>query len=132
MDQLSIIGALGALVVCLAIGSLGTMTASWYGDEKMGFTSPSREEAQDVERNKETKNLRAILNGDPMDVNSASASELELLPGIGPKLARRIIDDRTKNGPFTVLDDLLRVRGIGPQKLHRILPILMVHKSNTP
>jgi hypothetical protein len=50
----------------------------------------------------------------PIDVDRASASELEALPRVGPTLARRIVDDRDADGPFGSLEGLQRVRGIGP------------------
>lgn len=50
----------------------------------------------------------------PVDVESASAKELERLPRIGPSLARRIVADRAERGPFGDLQGLQRVRGIGP------------------
>jgi competence protein ComEA len=56
-----------------------------------------------------------------VDVNLASAPELELLPGIGPSLAQKIIDYRETNGPFRAPDDLLQVSGIGPAKLEALL-----------
>jgi competence protein ComEA len=48
-----------------------------------------------------------------LDINRATAAELEALPGIGPVLARRIVEDREANGPFASVDDLDRVEGIG-------------------
>jgi competence protein ComEA len=50
-------------------------------------------------------------------INTASAAELELLPGIGPSLAKAIIEYRTAHGPFMALDELVEVPGIGPAKL---------------
>lgn len=55
-----------------------------------------------------------------VDLNTAEAWELELLPGIGPKLALRIIEYRDRHGPFRSPDDLLKVNGIGPKKLAAI------------
>lgn len=48
-----------------------------------------------------------------INVNTATASELDALPGIGPVLADRIVADRDANGPYTSLDDLARVSGVG-------------------
>ncbi len=48
----------------------------------------------------------------PVDINSASAAELDGLPGIGPVLAQRIVDHRTEHGPFTAVQDLAEVQGI--------------------
>jgi competence ComEA-like helix-hairpin-helix protein len=55
-----------------------------------------------------------------LDVDAASAEELERLPGIGPALAARIVAERAARGPFGGPDGLLRVPGIGPKTLARI------------
>ncbi len=52
-----------------------------------------------------------------IDLNSASASDLESLPGVGPVLAERIVAFRTERGPFLTVEDLLDVPGIGESKL---------------
>ncbi|MBI3010461.1 MAG: helix-hairpin-helix domain-containing protein, partial [Candidatus Omnitrophica bacterium] len=55
-----------------------------------------------------------------IDLNAASAAELERLPGLGPRLAARIIAERDVHGPFYRVEDLLRVSGIGPKLLERL------------
>ena len=55
-----------------------------------------------------------------VDINRATAEELESLPGIGPKTAEAIIQYRDSNGPFKCVEDLLSVKGIGPKKLEKI------------
>ncbi len=62
--------------------------------------------------------------GGPIHLNRASASELERLPGIGPALALRIVEHRERQGPFSTLDGLLDVPGIGPATLDRLRPHL--------
>jgi competence protein ComEA len=52
----------------------------------------------------------------PININRANASDLDSLDGIGPVIAKRIIAYRTTNGPFLVLEDLLKVSGIGDAK----------------
>lgn len=59
-----------------------------------------------------------------VDVNAADLPELTQLPGIGPKLAQRIVDSRESDGPFIENDDLLRVRGIGRKTLDKLHPYL--------
>ena len=56
----------------------------------------------------------------PVDVNTADVSQLQQLPGIGPALAERIVADRTANGPFTSLDELTRVDGIGEKTVEAL------------
>jgi competence protein ComEA len=55
-----------------------------------------------------------LAPGERVDVDRATAVELERLPRVGPALARRIVDDREANGPFGSLDGLGRVSGVGP------------------
>lgn len=57
-----------------------------------------------------------------IDLNRANAAELDCLPGIGPVLARRIIDYRTRHGRFSRCEELLAVPGIGPRLLERVRP----------
>lgn len=66
-----------------------------------------------------------------MNPNTATAGELQLLPGIGPALAARIIADRA-NGPYNSSADLQRVSGIGPIISSRIAPSLSYHASDAP
>lgn len=61
-----------------------------------------------------------------LDVNRATLTQLIVLPGIGPALAARIVDYRETVGPFSREDDLVRVKGIGPAKLERIRPLIVV------
>ena len=58
--------------------------------------------------------------GGVVRINSASAEELETLPGVGPTMAQRIIDFREETGPFTSMEDLDLVSGIGPAMLEQL------------
>ena len=61
----------------------------------------------------------AITNG-KLNINIATAEDLEMLPGIGEALAQRIIEYRLQYGPFKTTEELLKVKGIGPSKLDAI------------
>ena len=61
----------------------------------------------------------ASLSG-PVNINTASIEEFDALPGIGPAIAKRIVDYRREHGPFTKVDDLLSVKGVGAKLLGRI------------
>ena len=60
----------------------------------------------------------------PMELNSASAGELEKLPSIGPKTAARIVEYRRQHGDFAAVEELVRVRGIGTRTLEKLRPLL--------
>ncbi len=60
---------------------------------------------------------RPLLPGERLDVDRASAQELERLPRVGPQLARRIVDERDAHGSFGSLEGLKRVSGVGPGTL---------------
>ncbi len=61
-------------------------------------------------------------SGGLVNINAADADALMELPGVGEATARAIIESREQLGPFTSVDDLLRVNGIGEKKLERIRP----------
>ena len=67
-------------------------------------------------QNGAAKRLSRVVN-----INSASATELETLPGVGPAIAARIVVERARK-PFTSVQDVDRVNGIGPKKLQQIAP----------
>lgn len=66
-----------------------------------------------------------------LDINDASAEELTELPGIGEKLAGKIVDYRNTYGPFTSEEDLLEVSGIGPEKLEQIRPYIRLRNRQS-
>ncbi len=64
----------------------------------------------------------AYTIGRPLRIEEARESDLLLLPGIGPVRAKSIIEYRTKNRHITSCQDLIKVKGIGPKTLDKILP----------
>lgn len=89
------LAALGVLLACLAIASLGR-------------------ERRDVAVTGAPISRGQPRAAGPLDLNTASAAELETLPRIGPALAERIVRYREEHGPFLRVEDLDAVSGIGP------------------
>lgn len=65
-------------------------------------------------------------SADLVNINTATLDELNTLPGIGPTLAQRIIDYRTANGPFSAIEDLMNVSGIGVSTFDEIKDLITV------
>jgi len=61
-----------------------------------------------------------------VNINTASAIDLEALPGIGAKTAARIVDYRQKNGPFKKIEELMNVRGVGEKNFLKLKPQITV------
>ena len=66
-----------------------------------------------------------------VNINTASASDFEALPGIGAKTAARIVEFRQKNGPFKKVEDLMNIRGIGEKNFLKLRAQLTVAPQRT-
>lgn len=62
----------------------------------------------------------------PVRVNHANETELERLSGIGPVMARKIVEDRAARGPFRSAEELMRVKGIGPKTLEKNRHLIVI------
>lgn len=87
-----------------------------------------RDEQVDVVSTEVLKGQQSVSAVSPglVNVNVATQVELEALPGIGPSTAQKIIADREANGPFSTVQDLTRVSGIGEKKLESISALVCV------
>jgi competence protein ComEA len=74
---------------------------------------------------------QGAATGPQVNINTATASELALLPRVGPALAQRIIEFRTANGPFKATEELIRVKGIGERSFTLLQPYLAVSGNTT-
>ena len=68
----------------------------------------------------------------PVNLNTANSEELQLVPGIGPATADKIVKMRKSYGPFKSVDDLLAIRGLGPKRLEKMRKFLTVGKPAAP
>lgn len=107
-----------ALIFLAGLALLGAGTRALRARRPV---SPTRAIDQQIEAIDSAKkpSRRESARG-PVDLDVASAPEIEKLPGIGPSLAKRIVADRTANGPFGCLEALDRVKGVGPALLARL------------
>jgi competence protein ComEA len=62
----------------------------------------------------------------PVNLNTATAEQLATIPGVGPKMAERIIDYRQKNGGFKKVEDLMNVSGVGEKSFLKLKPLITV------
>jgi competence protein ComEA len=85
-------------------------------------TAPSGVVAQTVSRAAKASTTTAGI----VNINTASATDLEALPGIGAKTAARIIEYRQKNGPFKKIEELMNVRGVGEKNFLKLKPQITV------
>lgn len=104
----------GSTYLFLALVTLAFLAAVLYltfganRTEQEGYTVQTERPA----REEEIAPVRVLVN-----INTATAEELETVTGIGPVLAQAILDYRAEHGDFQTLDELLEVRGIGSAKL---------------
>ena len=80
-------------------------------------------------RNEAQRRAAPLRDGERIDPNKAGEEELDRLPGVGPAVARRIVQLRVDRGSFVEPSDLLSVQGVGPATLARILPYLELPTS---
>ena len=62
----------------------------------------------------------------PVNINTATATDFEALPGVGAKTAARIVEYRQKNGPFKNVEELMNVRGLGEKNFLKLKPQLTI------
>ena len=101
-------------VLFVAIGCLIFQIGMFIGRNTTSFLPEQSQYSSAVESISETETIR-------ININSATAEQLQTLPGIGEVLAQRIVDYRNEIGSFNSIDQLLKVNGLGDKKLEAIL-----------
>lgn len=115
--------ALTAAFLLFAVGYFAAArrpSDSWRVETEHAATSESQRS------DRSDSGTDGLLEGEVMDLNTASRSDLERLPGIGAGRAQEIIDWRQEHGPFSSVDELDKVDGIGPGILEQIRPYVRV------
>ncbi len=115
------------------IGGFAIKLLRVYWDDPVVYENIQRQERivafeQGVEpfsapENSKTGDASAIKK---VNINHASADDLETLPGIGPALAKKIIDFRAENGYFQTIQALRQVKGIGPKLVERLTGLIVL------
>lgn len=142
MDALTPAERRGALVVVLLL-ALGAGRDLWRATRPLPAVTPAGAPtaAAPEPRDPPGETIASEVGAPPeaatrasavLDLNRASAKELDALPGIGPVLAARIVAHRQRHGPFGSRDELLAVRGIGPRLLARLAPRVRAGGSEAP
>ncbi|MET0287891.1 MAG: helix-hairpin-helix domain-containing protein [Polyangiales bacterium] len=106
-----------ALLACAGAAALARQGDAPAPVRRIAVTAPAQTHEGD-----------RLRDGQALDLNRASATELELLPGVGPRLAREIVEERARRGGFRSLEALDDVRGIGAKKLAKLRPLLKLEQ----
>ena len=128
----------GRLALCLMAalcllfaGAVLISSGSFFSGEPGSVSAAEAEpERTLIGRNDPDQAPLELLPGERIDLNSADAPTLQLLPGIGEGLADAIVADREENGPYSSVEDLLRVPGIGEKRLAAIRDLVTVGPSS--
>jgi len=120
----------------VASGNITVLTERAAPAQELALTSPELEQPEQTEEQSgqaEPEQLETEQPEDtvpspdaPLDLNAAGVDELTALPGIGPAIAERIVAYRAETGPFTSVEELTEVKGIGEKKLEEIRDLVFV------
>jgi competence protein ComEA len=118
-----------AVLLLLGLGLVGHVVRLVVSDARrppgeVRLLGSSDSSAALARRDSLVRLARPLARGERIDADRATAQELQRLPGVGPGLARRIVEERNRSGPFGDTAALRRVPGIGPSKLRRMAPNL--------
>jgi competence protein ComEA len=119
--------AAGLIVAALALLAL----ASGRDPSRAGGTGGASQSVRAPALPPSAAGVRALREGESLDLNRAAPGDLLLLPGVGPKLAERIVAERVRRGGYARADELLSVKGIGPATFARMQRFVRVTDRST-
>ena len=119
-----------SLLIKLAMLVATIAVVLWIGwpvpKEELSQTQPKQSIAVQVPATPPVVAVPTAKAASKVNLNRASADELQVLPGIGPVLAQRMVDWRKTHGRYRTVDDLQEVKGIGKKRLEQLRPLVMV------
>lgn len=115
----------GLVLLLTALFIVGTLLWFWAGEPAGEVTFTGTGEPSQTET-VEAPEAPGLLEGEVIDLNTATLSDLKRLPGIGEKKGQAILDWRQANGGFQSVEELVNVRGIGEGILSQLRPYVTV------
>jgi competence protein ComEA len=122
-------------LICLALAHLMTLTSAAFQEsasipdpraphtQASTSTHGSRSSSRSSDR---SSDVTKPSTSTPININTATVEELDALPGVGLKMAQRIVDYRQKQGPFKRIEDLMNVQGIGEKNFLKLKPLITI------
>jgi competence protein ComEA len=119
-----------SLLIKLAMLVAAIAVVLWIGwpvpKEELSQAQPEQSIAVQVPAMSPIPAMPTAKAASKVNLNRASANELQSLPGVGPVLAQRMVDWRKAHGRYRTIDDLQEVKGIGKKRLEQLRPLVMV------
>lgn len=115
MQRKEMFGKVHFVLLALTLAFLGAL---FWASRQERAAVPQGDYSVAVQRSAPAEEI--VPEKQPVDINTATAEELQELMGVGPVLAQAIVDYRAEHGPFASVDELLEVSGIGEAKLEGI------------
>jgi len=122
---MKIVATVMSVLFAMTLLTAGISGTSLAAEKKEVAKDAVKSAAKSTEKSVEKSAAKATKETPKnIDINSADAETLQLIPGIGPKTADAIVKYRKANGKFKSVDDLLSVKGIGEKSLAKMKPFL--------
>lgn len=115
----------GAWITALSLAACLLALGFFLGRTSVPYAVNVRPVSVEAEQT-QTVAERTMLADEKININTADEAQLQVLDGIGPALAARIVEYRTQNGGFRSVDELKNVKGIGEAKLEKLLDMITV------